>query len=142
MVQRVLLTSNPPRLITSKAGKNATVSMSDDDKTFDSNWFDGGGIKWILQVPKPDAAVSFPYPLNYIPYVWGFSGGQLWNGDNNKFYDGFFAPADKPPVNDCILTSASVQLPQNIPTISTTGIGNPKTSQYDSFVDYWIVFEG
>lgn len=83
MVQRVFLSKSPPRLITSKAGKSATPTMADANKSFDSNWFNGGGLKWILKKSN-SAFTPFPYPLNYIPYVWVF-GAEIWNGEQEYF---------------------------------------------------------
>ena len=141
MVQRVHLSSNPPRLITSKAGKNATPTMPDADKSFDSNWFDGGGLKWILKVNN-QGAVTFPYPLSYIPYVWGFTGGNLWNGDNNVFDASWFSSQDKPPANNCILMSDWYQRPGMKTTVSTTGVGSPNAGGNNMPVNFWMVFEG
>jgi len=70
MAQRVYLSGNPPRLITSKPGQNASPSLPDAQKTFDSDWFYGGGIKFQLTANSlTDTQVNFPYALNYIPSV-------------------------------------------------------------------------
>lgn len=97
MVQRVHLSSNPPRLITSKAGKNATPTMADAEKSFDSNWFDGGGLKWVLTRNKSGDFTPYPYALNYIPYIWGFNYG-VYDGNQMHFADSHFNDAgDRPP---------------------------------------------
>lgn len=74
MVDRVYMRGSPPRLITSKAGFNASPSLPDENKSFDSDWFNGCGIKWRLNgyiAPGPNSGltINFPYQLNYIPYV-------------------------------------------------------------------------
>ena len=80
MAQRVYLSGNPPRLITSKPGYNASPSLADIYKTFDSNWFEGAGIRWMFRVSIPPGnpsskTVTFPYALNHIPrYSW------MWGG--------------------------------------------------------------
>lgn len=72
MAQRLYMTRNPPRLITSKPGHNATPELPETLKTFDSNWFNGCGIRWIFNasVARPSqlgATVMFPYALNHVP---------------------------------------------------------------------------
>lgn len=72
MAERVYMAGDPPRLITSKAGYNASPSLADINKTFDSDWFGGCGIRWIFDttVSRPSQlgnTVYFPYPLNHIP---------------------------------------------------------------------------
>ncbi|MDH7787641.1 hypothetical protein QBD01_003668 [Ochrobactrum sp. 19YEA23] len=80
MAQRLYLSGNPPRLITSKPGYNAGTGLADIYKTFDSDWFQGAGIRWIFRVAIPagnpaSKTVTFPYALNHIPrYSWMWSG--------------------------------------------------------------------
>ena len=85
MPKRFLLAANPPRMIISKSGYEAAANLDDDCKTFDSNWFGGNGIKWVLrkdqyfdgQVYDPpwgasNMTIDFPYPLNYQPACIAF----------------------------------------------------------------------
>lgn len=81
MSARVFLSGNPPRLITTKPGYNAdNLSLADIYKTFDSDWFQGAGIRWIFRVTIPagnpaSKTVTFPYALNHVPrYSW------MWDG--------------------------------------------------------------
>ncbi|QGA55846.1 hypothetical protein [Brucella sp. 2280] len=80
MAQRTYLSGNPPRLITSKPGYNASPSLGNIYKTFDSDWFNGAGIRWIFRVSIPSGnpaskTVLFPYALDHVPkYNW------MWNG--------------------------------------------------------------
>ena len=80
MSTRFLLTSTPPRMIISKQGFEASPDLDDDNKCFDSNWFGGNGIKWVLRKeqqfePQDDKhdhkllnmTIDFPYELNYQP---------------------------------------------------------------------------
>lgn len=64
---------SPPRLITSKAGFNASPTLSDQNKTFDSDWYRGGAIKWRLLTTVPANVgyfeVAFPYQLSYVPII-------------------------------------------------------------------------
>ncbi len=86
MAVRIYETGNPPRLITSKPGYNASPSLRDDLKTFDSHWFNGGGIKFRYGGTVPaNFAFNFPYALNFIPkYI--ITGGRTWNNDSQLFY--------------------------------------------------------
>ena len=71
MAQRVNLTGNPPRLITSKPGQNATPSLRDDLKTFDSNWFNGSGVKFkYFGTFTTNFVYMFPYALSFVPKFW------------------------------------------------------------------------
>ncbi len=82
MAQRLYMSGNPPRLITSKPGYNADTGLPDIYKTFDSDWFNGAGIRWIFRIDLNSIAsktVIFPYALDHIPrYGWmwkGYHGG-------------------------------------------------------------------
>lgn len=85
MPKRFLLTANPPRMIISKGGYEANPNLDDDCKIFDSNWFGGNGIKWVLRkdqyfdaqgdTPPWDVStmtIDFPYALNYQPACVAF----------------------------------------------------------------------
>lgn len=85
MAQRLLLTGTPPRMIISKPGFDADPSLDEDCKTFDSNWFGGNGIKWVLRkqqtftpqgfYPPWDLhtmTIDFPFELNYKPACIAF----------------------------------------------------------------------
>lgn len=85
MSKRFLLTANPPRMIISKANYDADPNLDDDCKTFDSDWFGGSGIKWVLRKdqyfnaqgydPPWDVStmtIDFPYELNYQPACVAF----------------------------------------------------------------------
>ena len=85
MPKRFLLTANPPRMIISKSGYEAAPNLDEDFKIFDSNWFGGNGIKWVLRkdqyfdaqgdTPPWDVStmtIDFPYALNYQPACVAF----------------------------------------------------------------------
>lgn len=87
MSQRVyLLGGTSPRLITSKAGYDATPSLADQNKTFDSNWFNGGGIKFQYY---GDASANFvwyfPYTLSFVP-KFAVQYHNIWNNTGTLFY--------------------------------------------------------
>lgn len=64
------MSHNPPRLITTKPGYNASPSVADIGKSFDSNWFDGGGIRWVLNGSRDsNVQINFPYTLTRPPVV-------------------------------------------------------------------------
>ncbi|WOC14573.1 hypothetical protein [Pseudochrobactrum sp. MP213Fo] len=87
MVARVYIDGNEPRIITSKAGKEAGPALPDADKTFDSRWYSGGGIRWNASndIPnKADLTVRFPGTLGYVPKVW-INAVKQWNGDQELF---------------------------------------------------------
>lgn len=86
MSKRFLLTSTPPRMIVSKQGFEASSELDDDNKCFDSNWFGGNGIKWVLRKDQPfdkqpekqpwkglNMTIDFPYELNYQPACIAFN---------------------------------------------------------------------
>lgn len=85
MTKRFYFTDNSPRLITSKPGFEADPSLDEDCKTFDSNWFGGNGIKWVLRKDQyfdaqgfdppwklSDMTIDFPFELNYQPACIAF----------------------------------------------------------------------
>jgi len=85
MSTRFLMAGNPSRMIISKAGYDANPNLDDDCKVFDSNWFGGSGIKWVLRKdqyfeglgnnPPWDVStmtIDFPYELNYQPACIAF----------------------------------------------------------------------
>lgn len=72
-------------MIISKPGYDADPSLDEDCKTFDSNWFGGNGIKWVLRKDQyfdaqgfdppwniSDLTIDFPYELNYQPACVAF----------------------------------------------------------------------
>lgn len=85
MVQRVYMSKNPPRLIVTKPGYEASPSVSEIGKSFDSNWFDGGGIRWVLNgVKEKGARINFPYTLTKIPVITPIY-DQVWSGSGTFF---------------------------------------------------------
>ncbi|WP_052502972.1 hypothetical protein [Brucella anthropi] len=86
MVQRVYLVGGTsPRLITSKTGYDATPSLADQYKTFDSNWFNGGGIKFRYYGSAGTNFVwNYPYALSFIP-KFAVQYHAIWNGDSSRF---------------------------------------------------------
>lgn len=87
MATRVYIDGNEPRIITSKAGKEASPALANADKTFDSRWYSGGGIRDNLTATIPSRAnltVNFPATLNYVPKVWPVA-VKRFNGDGNLF---------------------------------------------------------
>lgn len=94
MSTRFLLTSTPPRMIVSKQGFEASPDLDDDNKCFDSNWFGGNGIKWVLRKEQqfdiqgsrppwklPDMTIEFPFELNYQPACIAFHCSGNVNSD-------------------------------------------------------------
>lgn len=87
MADRLYMKDNPPRLITSKPGYNASPDLDYIYKTFDSDWFNGAGIRWVFRVyftyggvTRQNRTVTFPYALDHVPkYSW-FWGGYNTNG--------------------------------------------------------------
>lgn len=77
MAVRFFMSGNPPRLITTKPGYNANnLSLADIYKTFDSNWFDGAGIRWMFRINLGGIdqegkvkTVMYPYALDHIPKI-------------------------------------------------------------------------
>ncbi|NYD84317.1 hypothetical protein [Brucella intermedia] len=87
MAVRIYETGNPPRLITSKPGYNASPSLRDDLKTFDSNWFNGGGIKFRYSgvFSVANFVYYYPYALNFVP-KYTITGGIPWNNNSSMFF--------------------------------------------------------
>lgn len=85
MSDRLYLSGEPPRLITSKPGYDASPDLENIYKTFDSEWYQGAGIRWrfqgYLQGPRDVVRdIYFPYPLEYIPrydFFWGGVGTTI-----------------------------------------------------------------
>lgn len=98
MSARVWIDGNAPRIICSKAGYEADPSLSNEHKTFDSNWFTGGGIRWKLhhsvngRFTQP-AFMPFPFQLDYVPRVQVFGYKQWW-GVNDIFPSRNMVPLD------------------------------------------------
>lgn len=87
MVNRVFVDGSIPRIICSKPGYNADLSLANEYKTFDSNWYYGGGIRWILNsniTSGQSTFTLFPYALNYRPRVNTFLTVQ-WFGNDYLF---------------------------------------------------------
>lgn len=96
MAQRVFLSGNPPRLITSKPGYNASPSLPDEGKSFDSNWFDGGGIKFRYFGPVTANFVwYYPYALNFVPKTV-VQMHTIWDGRDSVFNSGRTGPPGFP----------------------------------------------
>ena len=82
MSTRVYISGSPPRVITPKPGYNAGPALQDIYKTFDSDWTNGAGIRWMFNVVIPykgNARTSkifyFPYALDHVPkYDWFWGG--------------------------------------------------------------------
>jgi hypothetical protein len=145
MAQRVLIDGNAARLITSKPGFNATPSLSDENKTFDSNWFFGGGIKWHLTVDSMTASsVSFPYALNYIPSVVGvkvYNYGTLATDDDRTSMDlSVVAVPSNAAFIDLGAGTWSGATPTRISSSGITNIPMYTTSAY-AHVSHFLVME-
>ncbi|WOC15430.1 hypothetical protein [Pseudochrobactrum sp. MP213Fo] len=103
MVTRVYIDGNEPRIITSKAGKEAGPALPDADKTFDSRWYSGGGIREVASETlniNQNFTVNFSETLNYIPKIWANPVKQF-NGNQQLFgwhIEG--VPEDFNPPND------------------------------------------
>ncbi len=86
--------SNAGRIIMSKAGFEASLTMPDEQKIFDSNWMATGLVisSGIATVPtgSGEFAIPFPYPLHYAPaaMVYGFPNPYSLDGrtDNTALY--------------------------------------------------------
>lgn len=119
---------SPPRLITSKSGFNASPSLAETNKTFDSNWFNGCGIKWRLDLSgpagvRPERFLAFPFPLTYIPYVVLHDVRIRPNA--NGQYDSQINWPVAPSSPGLLLAAGSFNTPF---TVSTTGITYPGSS--------------
>lgn len=93
MTARIYMDGNIPRIITSKAGYDASPTLANEHKTFDSNWYSGGGIRWTLEQLRSgaswnDSSIQFPETLNYVPKVWAMCFKQ-WYGDQLLFSSSF-----------------------------------------------------
>ncbi len=86
MAVRIYETGNPPRLITSKPGQNASPSLRDDLKTFDSNWFSGCGVKFkYFGSFTTNFVFNYPYALSFVPKFL-IQYYRVWNGNTSFFY--------------------------------------------------------
>ncbi len=87
MVQRVYLVGGTsPRLITSKDGYDATPSLADRFKTFDSNWFNGGGVKFqYFGDCGANFTFTYPYALSFVP-KFAVQYHSIWNNNNQLFF--------------------------------------------------------
>lgn len=102
MVDRVYMRGSPPRLITSKPGYNASPSLDDANKTFDSDWFNGGGIKFHLRVPHSASSAPFPYALNYTPTVLMFDVYDKALMDSLGFWSAGATSVGPPPPSNAV----------------------------------------
>lgn len=142
MAQRVFLSGNPPRLITSKPGQNASPSLADDQKTFDSDWFYGGGIKFHLTANSLNtSSVNFPIALNYIPSVVGI---KVMDMDKEpakllKLESGVPAP----PSNAKTIILGGGTEGVNRANIGTSSIYNIplQTNTFYNYITHFFVFE-
>ncbi len=94
MRDRVLFDGNLARVITSKPGFDANPAQADENKTFDSNWFYGGGIKFVLVADsRYDSVAYFPYALDYIPSIIPFT---VMDADKEPVKNTFGGISDMP----------------------------------------------
>lgn len=85
MVDRVYMRGSPPRLITSKPGFNASTSLADTNKTFDSDWFNGTGVKFKFFGPcSQNQTYMYPYALGFTPRAM-ISYHRQWDGNTSYF---------------------------------------------------------
>lgn len=85
MAERVYQTSTPPRLITSKPGFNASPSLAETNKTFDSNWFNGCGVKFKFWGPvSQNMTYMYPYALSFVPRAI-IQYHRPWDGNTSYF---------------------------------------------------------
>jgi hypothetical protein len=142
MAQRVFLSGNPPRLITSKPGQNASPSLADDQKTFDSDWFYGGGIKFHLTANSLNtSSVNFPIALNYIPSVVGIKVMDMDKEPAKTLRIESGVPS--PPANaKSIILSGGVEGASRA-NIGTSSIYNIplQTNIYYNYITHFFVFE-
>ncbi|PRD45331.1 hypothetical protein C5748_03810 [Phyllobacterium phragmitis] len=137
MADRVYITGNNARLITSKPGHNASPSLADDFKSFDSNWFYGGAIRWIgkVTVPHRNTGVyyTFPQPLNFIPAIVVIKTLPLksYQGDN------------RPAAGICVSADANTRPLNNLQVTSQRVGPFPTDGAYTQFTydAYVVVFE-
>lgn len=131
MATRLYLSGNPPRLITSKPGYNAGTGLADIYKTFDSDWFNGAGIRWIFRFTPPNVfptnyTVTFPYSLDHVPkfnLMWGgytASGASLpslpgvsWPATPNSATPYWTTNFQKPPAQSVGSTVGEAQIFSN-----------------------------
>lgn len=115
MAERLLMTGNPPRLITSKPGFNASTSLADTNKTFDSNWFNGTGVKFKFFGPcAQNQTYMYPYALSFIPRAI-ISYHRPWDG-NTSYFSGI--PDDAWSVNPNTYRPGFTQFWQSSPNAS------------------------
>jgi hypothetical protein len=76
-------TAEAGRIIISKPGFDASSSLPDANKIFDSNWFATGGIFASGTAVKPPGmatyTINFP-PLHYVPAAVAYVGGFAARG--------------------------------------------------------------
>jgi len=142
MAQRVFLSGNPPRLITSKPGQNASPSLADDQKTFDSDWFYGGGIKFHLTANSLNTTtVNFPMALTYIPSVVGIQVMDMDKEPAKLLRREGGVPA--PPSNAKTIILLGGADGANRANIGTSSIYNIplQTNTFYNYITHFFVFE-
>ena len=171
MSTRFLLTSTPPRMIVSKQGFEASPDLDDDNKCFDSNWFGGNGIKWVLKKEQqfdqqPDKqpwkalnmTIDFPYELNYQPACIAFhcTIPSASNGDRIVVREHYLVWNDNKSVTVCAPFGVGVRGSNGISTLFVvvfesrpTQVRTEKTTRiviganpYDGRKGLWITEPG
>ena len=171
MSTRFLLTSTPPRMIVSKQGFEASPDLDDDNKCFDSNWFGGNGIKWVLRKeqqfePQPEKqpwkalnmTIDFPYELNYQPACIAFhcTIPSASNGDRIVVREHYLVWNDNKSVTVCAPFGVGVRGSNGISTLFVvvfesrpTQVRTEKTTRiviganpYDGRKGLWITEPG
>lgn len=115
MADRVFMSGEPPRIITSKAGYSASPALSDDFKSFDSDWYYGGGIRWTgkVTVPRYNRSIyyNFPYALNFVPAIMVIKTVPLsYYGGSNRPSAGIAVQVNgnSAPLGNLVVTNSSV----------------------------------
>lgn len=87
--------ANAGRIIMSKSGYDASPTLPDQFKLFDSNWMATGLViaTGTYQMPSSgDGVVPFPYPLHYAPAADVYLVSDGSNGSNDlggRFLGGY-----------------------------------------------------
>lgn len=67
------------RIIMSKPGYDASSSLPDAFKLFDSNWGATGLIAFTINIVSGQSFVPFPFPLHFVPAAGRTSPGTITN---------------------------------------------------------------
>lgn len=126
MTTRVYIDGSEPRIITSKLGHDANPDLDDVNKTFDSRWYSGGGIRWTLWGARPSLGggrllrVNFPQALNHVPRVEAFTTIKFKNRMSyfNANPVGLAWPSALPDYNGFVKASQYAQ----VHTVDNTGV--------------------